>query len=80
MSYMFTIEQLQQLTVLFGNGPQPGQSGNFGPMYAYVVEVLTTPDSNGNRPDDDIEVKKSRLWFNGAERQPGPATGTATNQ
>ena len=68
MSYVFTPAQQTTLTMLFEQGPQPNQNGNFFLYYQNIASILRTPQpSNGGLPPDfDPVVYPSRLWFEGA--------------
>jgi hypothetical protein len=66
MPYMFTLPQQVQIEEFYQAGPvQQYQAGDFADMYSYIATVLST----GNPPpDSDLDVLKSRLWFDGATK------------
>ena len=64
-SYTFTPQQQADITALRLSGPDENQPGNHAAMYQYFADALST----GNPPpDDDPEIFRTRLWFNGASR------------
>lgn len=66
MPYIFTPPQQAQIDAKYQAGPvNPGASGNFSAMYAYIATLLHT---GSPPPDDDPIVLKSRLWFDGASK------------